>query len=455
MKYYLLQKTAYFLSLSGVVLQIYQEIKMKKLVFALIFCLSFSAYADDFENIAQINTNDDGLIGAIEKSAANFFYMGHPDIYDFLFIYTTFTPTINMQQGIPIQYTVQGIAREGITGYGKPADWGSAGKLLGAARMVNIDMYPDDPDAAISTGALSPYQGMSTIELQAHEWSHYWLATMDFRKEGMTENHTGLRGWEDGANNHWNADFMSGPSVMYGGDIVDNEDGTFTYTFSNPKKYGQLDLYTMGLIPPEEVGEMFFTCSSENIEECREGSASVPIAKTAEPKTKSGLYKHVVTIDDVIRAMGERVPACEDSPKHFNIAFIIVSKFGVTPFPQQLQKLENIRVRFQEWFTWATGGRATVCTELDGDCENSTEQPDEDTETADEDTAVETPDETVDESVPDETETVDEEETPDVTETTDEEEITDNTEENDESTSENPDNPFIDDEVGCGCTLVF
>jgi hypothetical protein len=424
---------------------------MKKLIFAAVLCaFSFSISAEDYENIALINTNDDGLIGAIEKSAANFFYMGHPDNYDFLFIYTTFTPSLNMQQGIPIQYTVEGIAREGMTGYGNPAGWGSAGKLLGVARMVNIDMYPDDPDAAISTGALSPYAGMSTIELQAHEWSHYWLATMDFRKEDMSENHTGLRGWEDGANNHWNADFMSGPSVMYGGDIVDNEDGTFTYTFSNPKKYGPLDLYTMGLIPPEEVGDMFFLCSSENIDECKEGSASVPIAKTAEPKTKSGLYKHIVTIDDVIRAMGERVPSSEDSPKHFNIAFILVSKVGITPFPQQLQKLENIRTRFQEWFTWATDGKATVCTELDGDCENNVEQPDEDTEIQDEDTAVETPDETVDESVQDETQTVDEEETVDETE-----ETTDNNETSDEAGNETPDDFSVDEEVGCGCSLVF
>ena len=426
---------------------------MKRLFFVLLFCVwSFSAYADDYENIAVINTNDDGLIGVLEKSAANFFYMGHPDIYDFLFIYTAFTPSLNMQQGIPIQYTVQGIAREGITGYGKPADWGSAGKLLGAARMCNIDQYPDDPDAAISTSLISPYQGMSTIELQAHEWSHYWLATMDFRKEDMSENHTGLRGYEnDSANNHWSADFMSGPSVMYGGDIVDNGDGTFTYSYGNPKKYGPLDLYTMGLIPPEEVGEMFFLCESENIEDCKQGDASVPISKATEPKTKSGLYKHVVTIDDVIRAMGERVPSSENSQKHFNIAFIFVNKVGFTPLPQQLQKLENIRVRFQEWFTWATGERATVCTELDGDCEGNVEQPDEDTETQDEDTAVEIPDDTADESVQDDIETVDENETldEDIADEIDEE--TDNTEENDET----PDDFIEDDEVGCGCTLIF
>jgi len=426
---------------------------MKRIIFALTLCvLSFlTLSADDFENIAIINTDDDGMMmGVVEKAAANLFYMGHPDDYDFLFIYTAFTPSMNMQQGIPVQYTVQGIAREGMTGYGNPAQWGSAGRLLGAARMVNIDMYPDDPDAAISDGFISPYQGMSTIELQAHEWSHYWLATMDFKKEGMTENHTGLRGWEDGANNHWNGNFMSGPSVMYGGDIVDNDDGTFTYTFSNPKKYGNLDLYTMGLISPEEVGDMFFLCADEDIENCKEGDASIPVSKKTAPKTKSGLYKHTVTIDDVIRAMGERIPSSENSPKHFNIAFILVNKVGFTPFPQQLQKLENIRVRFQEWFTWATGGRATVCTELDGDCENNVETPDEDTEIQDEDTTAETPDEMTDESFQDQAVTVDDEETVEKNE-----ETPDNKETSDESSNENADDSFEDEALGCGCTLIY
>lgn len=415
-------------------------------------------HSDDYPNIAVINTNDDGLIGVVEKSAAKQFYMNHADIYDFVFIYTTFTPSINMQQGIPIQYTVQGIDRNPgmMNPYGKPADWGSFGKLIGAARMCNIDQYPDDPDAQISTGIINPYSGMSTIELQAHEWSHYWLSAMDFKKEGMVKNHPGLRGCEGtggemGAcepNQHWNASFMSGPSVMYGGDITDNEDETFTFQFDNPKKYGQLDLYVMGLIPPEEVGDLFFLCESSDIEQCREGSPAIPANKTSPDSVKSGLTKHTVTIEDIVRAMGERIPTSAESQKHFNIAFIIANKEGFYPFPNQIQRLENIRVRFQEWFTWATDGKATVCTELDGNCANdiSDDDPiddedvsiDENIETSDETTEV--PDEGKDEEIKDDTESVDDNNhvKDDISEKTD-----DNT------------NELIDDESGCGCTVVL
>jgi hypothetical protein len=430
------------------------EVKMKRFFAAFLFLVMFlsTVHADDmYPNIAVVNTNDDGLIGVIEKSAGQRFYMNHPDSFDFLFIFTTFTPSMNMQQGIPIQYTVTGINRDpGIMNpYGTPADWGSGGKLLGAARMCNIEQYPENPDVQISTGILNPYSGMSTVELLAHEWSHYWLSAMDFKKEGMTEPHTGLRGWEDGANQHWNASFMSGPSVMYGGDITDNGDGAFTFQYDNPKKYGPLDQYVMGFIPPEEVGELFFLCEYADINQCQEGSAAVPANKTSPDSVKSGLTKHIVTIDDIIRAMGERIPSSAEAPKHFNVAFILANKEGFYPFPQQLQKLETLRVRFQEWFPWATDGKATVCTELDGDCENG-EEPDDD-ETVDENNPL--VDETVE--IPDETT-----ETPDETK---DEEIQDSISKSDDNakddiseTNDDTANDFTDVEnIGCGCTIIF
>ncbi|MGI6395553.1 MAG: hypothetical protein ACOX2F_12655 [bacterium] len=375
-----------------------------------------------------------------------------------LLLYPTFAPGINMQQGIPLQYTVKGINREGVLiGYGNPASWGSGGRLLGAARMCNIDFYPDNPDAQIATNPISPYAGMSTVELLAHEWSHYWLAAMDFKKEGMTEPHTGLRGWEnDNVNQHWNANFMSGPSVMYGGDILDNEDGTFTFRYGNPKKYGKLDLYTMGMIPPEEVGELFFLCSHPDINQCKEGSPAVPAPKTTPDSVQSGLYKHVVTIDDIVNAMGERIPSAADSPKNFNIAFILANKEGTYPFPHQLQRLETLRVRFQEWFSWATEGIGSVCTELDGNCGNNPdEKPDENFEVDEEnflpdDGEHEIPDEFQQSDTPDDTDK-NEDEAGNNKEEDEEEEIPSEG----DSKEDLEDNLEEDESTGCGCTLVF
>jgi hypothetical protein len=164
---------------------------------------------------------------------------------------------------------------------------------------------------------------------------------------------------------------------------------------------------------------------------------------------RNNVTKHVVTIEDVIRAMGTRVPSSAEAPKHFNVAFIMVNKPGILPFPQQLEKLDKIRKRYQEWWTWATDGRSTICTELDGDCSSDIpddEPANDDNESVDD--SVETPDETTE--VPDEVK---------------DEEIQDDTEKDDKNEpikddiSETPDDQtddFIEDEsTGCGCTVVF
>ncbi len=429
---------------------------MKKLIIVLVFLSVCGLHAQNYDvgNIAVVHGGPNiagGLIGAAEMAAGIEFYKTHADIYDFMVIFTTFTPSMNMQQGLAIQYTVKGINREGsFSPYGPASKWGSAGRLIGGTRMCHIDQYPDNPDQTISDSILSPFAGMSTVELLAHEFSHYWLMAMDFKKEGMTENHTGLRGYEDGANQHWNSYASSGPSAMYGQHYVDNGDGSFSMNPAEPRKYGQLDQYVMGLRAPEETAPTFFLCSSANIADCMEGSPAIPAAKSGSPSTISGMYKHEVTIEDIVRAMGARVPAAADAPKHWNVAFVIINQPGVEPFPEQLTQLDTLRVRFQEWFEWATDGRATICTELDGDCgtvEPTDDDVIEDVDEVDEGEIVADTDDTVtDDPVTDN-------EQPDTA-------VTDNGEMPDTAvtdTSTGSDEVVIleEEDTACGCTLVF
>jgi hypothetical protein len=425
---------------------------MKKLFLSIsiVFALLSQLHSNEYPNIAVVHTDADNQIfmSVTEKAAANVFYQNYSDVFDFLIFYTTFVPMLNMQQGLPVTYTVEGINREGANPYGPASAWGSGGRLIGAAKMCHIDQYPDFPDDQMPSVML---RGLTSIELLAHEMSHYWHAAMNFRKEGMTEDHTGLRGWEDGANQHWSSDFASGPSVMYGHDIVDNEDGTFTFHYDTPRKFGHLDQYVMGLRPPEEVDDMFFLCGSSNIDSCMESSAGMPGAKNRAPYTREGSNKHIVTIDDIIRAMGERKPHYNEAPKHFNVGFVLINKPGIMPFPQQLEKLERIRVRFQEWWSWATDGRSTICTRLDGDCSSEhNEEPDE-YEIVDEDTN-EYPDETT--IIPDDEPVV---EQPDENEVPDDS-VEVNDPKPDEKAEEKDDENLYDiynDETGCSCGLVY
>jgi len=324
--------------------------------------------------------------------------------------------------------------------------------------MCHIDQYPDDPD----TNMPFPLGGMTSVELLAHEFSHYWLAAMDFKKEGETENNTGLRGYDgDAANQHWNHYYSSGPSVEYGSHIVDNGDGSFTFNPATPRKYSEFDQYILGLRAPEEVAPIFFLCGNTDITVCsKEGSPSMPTPHTGSSDTISNMYKHEVTIEDVIRAMGPRVPAAADAPKNFNVAFVIINQPGIDPFPQQLEKLDTLRVRFQEWFEWATDGRGTICTELDGDCGN-VEPTDDDTRpddsvTDDTVTDTETPDGTVTDDQPVTDDTVTDNEQPDTAVTDDT--VTDNGQTPDTAVTDNgsgPDEVLVEEGNACGCTLVF
>lgn len=428
------------------------------LTVALLLAFSLGAQTYDVGNIAVVHGGPNiagGAIGVAEQIAAQEFYKTHGDLFDFVIVFTTFTPAINMQQGLPIVDAAQGIGRDGIgVIYGPPSKWGSAGRLKGGVRMCHIDQYPDDPDANMAW----PLSGLTSVELLAHEFSHFWLAAMDFKKEGDAEPNTGLRGYEnDSVNQHWNYYFSSGPSVMYGSHIVDNGDGSFTFYAGEPRKYGPLDQYVMGLRAPEEVGPLFFLCDYPDISLCKEGNPALPTPHTAAPETVSGKYKHEVTMDDIIRAMGPRVPSAAESQHDFTAAFIIINQPGIEPFPNQLERLDTLRVRFQEWFSWATDGRGTLCTELDGDCTNV--EPGDDDVMPDESVDDEwTPDEEwPDETVFDEVVITDE--------TTVDSELPDTVEMPD--TAEQPDGAVTDtgsggdvvlvgeDEKGCGCSIVW
>ncbi len=404
-----------------------------------------SAY--DAENIAVVpdtSNSVSGLMGAICMEAGKQFYMEHDDVFDGLIVFTTKNPALNVQQGVHIQKTAKNIGID-TAAYGPPSNFGSSGYLKQCARAINIDMYPDDPDQ------IMPMYHISGVELLAHEYGHHWMAAIEYRPEGESENLHYLRGWQnDKANWHWSYYMNSGPSVMYGNTFTDNGDGTFTIT-GGDRKFSQLDQYLMGLRAAEDVEPFFYLWKDEDI--YKSGSGAMPLAKG-----NSNVYeeweKRTVTIEDVIRAMGEREPSAHEAQHDFRIAFIILHPPGQPPMDHQIAKAETYRQRWTEWWEWATDYNSRMCTKLTGECwvdeeENDAdngEYPDEDvdeSETPDNDTGdydeTEVPDEKDSSNVDDET-LQDEETTdtsyPDYNETNDSVEIT-------------------EDETGCSCSTII
>ncbi len=301
------------------------------------------------------------------------FYQVHADAFDAVFVFNSnqLDMISNTQQGWPVNSPSQGIGR----GFADQSETFCSfnHRLRQAVKMGSIDTLPDNTDAPY-TGIL--FYPLTGIELMAHEFGHQWLAAMDYDLGDGVGKRCDLRGYEpsssgsDGTqtgnedcagynsndfNQHWSYYFNSG-SLMYGSFIEELGGGQFRI-YNGDYKYGHFDQYAMGLRLPKDV-EPSFLIKKDDIS----GSASLPIYFDREA-THEG-EKQVITIDDVIRAMGPRDPALETC--HWKAAFIIIHPPGFPPTQQQIDKVERYRQRWEEFYSWATDGRGSMDTSLDG-----------------------------------------------------------------------------------------
>ena len=135
-------------------------------------------------------------------------------------------------------------------------------------------------------------------------------------------------------------------SVNSGAVWTDNGNGTFTRQDDDTalaRGLSALDLYAMGMIPPEEVPDTFLLQVAEGTK------AWGTVRATKVP----------VRIEDVIAAMGPRTPAADESRKEFRLGVYVLHD-GRTPRPALLQKARGISAAVAEYFFRATDGRMLV-----------------------------------------------------------------------------------------------
>jgi hypothetical protein len=221
---------------------------------------------------------------------------------------------------------------------------GSAGRLRSLVVMDWLGKYPEDP-AAKFLGE------NNTLSVLGQEVGHRWLAYMDFRDR------TGVRSdallGRDLA--HWSFFFDSDASVMEGNDIEDLGGGQFR-TAEAVKRYSRLDQYAMGLVPASQVPVFFFVENPAGTVRTRESAPSVGVSFTGT--------KREVLIEDVVAAMGQRLPSVADSPKTHRQAFIYVVSNGRSLDSGQVAKLDRIRREWETFFRQATENRMSADTRL-------------------------------------------------------------------------------------------
>lgn len=280
----------------------------------------------------------DWPLGYIQCGKAYFaatqkFYSVLPDIFDFITIMpanTIYNPD-NFSENVPYFVRAKNeIQHIGVDLFDNTAQFGSAGQLRG---MI--------------------YHSWGTGQILDHEIGHCWCADI-----GQSLN---LCRTENSHGNHWNpysdiggqmSAFLSHPDCI--GHLKSNGDGTWRIERDpgDYELYSMLDLYVMGLIPPQEVPPAHILINPDLTD-----------------------YQHVTadqvdtcTIEEIMAAEGgERIPSYVDSPKEFNTAFIVVKNKEFTPADFAYYSLvskyfaseEQGELSLTTYYT-ATGGRGRL-----------------------------------------------------------------------------------------------
>ena len=272
------------------------------------------------------------------------FLAAHPDEFDHLIVFTD-EPllTTAFAYEVTVSNDITGL---GMATFTQASDYGSAGRLQSMCNMDALSKYPDDPR--------QKFHGQnSTLGLIGHEVGHRWLAFLNFRDE-TSQSSQALLGRDHA---HWGFFFDSDASVLEGNDIADHGGGSFS-TRAAGERYSLLDQYAMGLVDQTQVPPFFYVENPTNVVPSKTATSSPAVGVTFNGTRRN------VTIDDVIAVMGQRIPSAASSQREFRQAFIYVVGRGRTADPFALEKLDRIRMAWDQFVSAATDFRMRVETRL-------------------------------------------------------------------------------------------
>ncbi len=290
--------------------------------------------------------------------AAQKFYEGHDDAYDYLVVFNNMDVPAS-PGAVAFEITVRNVNR---SGYGDvPVDagrlFGSASRLQAMMNMGRLSQYPSDPNAVVA--ARSPAKD-TPLTVLGHEAGHLFLAFASVRDPADPEARPML-GRERA---HWNFSFNSEASLLEGNRICDRErtpeacpaepSGGRFVTTATVEGFSALDQYLMGFRPPWEVPDLFLVEDSTILNPSRMPEAGVAF---------NGRRRDI-RIDEMVQAEGRRTPDHTVAQRRFRFAFILVHSAGIKPSAEAVEKLDRFRREFEAFYHTATGGRAWAETTL-------------------------------------------------------------------------------------------
>ncbi|MYE88145.1 hypothetical protein F4X33_04020 [Candidatus Poribacteria bacterium] len=330
---------------------------------------------DDAFQVNLVDYSDDlpfeGTTGAIAEvfvdlptvnlqNVAREFYRTHNDDFDSLILFTNFESNLDLVGVLAFAINVQ----NDVLGIGNPnraeifpkfdhtAEYGSQGKLKSFLTMKSLKVWEDDP----LENTFGP--ATSTLSVLTHEFGHTWIAFID-PPVLLTRDRA-----------HWNFFLHTNGSLLGGNDIQDNGDGSFI-TLAPKNIYSPLDLYLMGLLKTDEVPPTFLVTNPHDLD--------LPPPYDQQTITSDRLQsiyslgdvgfrgdKQEVRIEDIIAVNGARIPDAESSQKDFRTAFILLAMGEDGPTPDEIDKVEAVRLYWAPFFHRAANNLATMVSTLDG-----------------------------------------------------------------------------------------
>lgn len=195
------------------------------------------------------------------------------------------------------------------------------------------------------------------------EFMHRWGSFVNIEKEGLDAD--ALLG-RDVA--HWSYFLHTPNSPMEGNTWVDNGDGTWRTDNVATSTYSDLDLYLMGFVGPDEVGEQTLLL----VDEAEAAAAGIDAASTPEYLARYSGGSNVTfaatpvtfTVDDIVAAEGERIPSADESPRSFRMATLVLVLSEDRFDGEVIAELDEVRQRFEADWEEDVGYRADLDTTL-------------------------------------------------------------------------------------------
>ncbi|RME85160.1 MAG: hypothetical protein D6775_03540 [Caldilineae bacterium] len=221
-------------------------------------------------------------------AVVNRFYDFLGDDYDFLLLLQEPSRMANRHY-MGIRNDIQGI---GLTIFDASADYGSSGRLQG------IVYYP-----------LSTYYD-GAEETFSHEIGHRWMVFLK-DVDGLLGigPHWPVSTLAQGIMGYNSATSSQGLSFPY--TVQDNGNGTYTLTPAQHHTFNDMELYLMGLVPPQAVGDHIVFVDQEQTL-CNGCILQGPV--------------NIVRADDIIKVYGQRAPSYARAQREFRVASIIVTR---------------------------------------------------------------------------------------------------------------------------------